>query len=285
MNIMIQNGMKLGRELAPILELAETNKREKSATFKIATNEIMNRFGGMVLRVDGVDLKAWNDNKTVLLGHTPNMPLGMGMWAKNVGGEYLLSKWGPPDIATDGMPDSQKRMVDLAHEIWSWVDAGQLKGASPGVSLLDIYWGRDESERAYGEDFGKKPKRPIWCYIRTSEMFEWSITPIPEQRSALKLQASDMMLEQLEAERQRNLIYEVEELKLKIEFLTNKDKETLSEPVVDIPGDAETLMDDAPKAGDVAEMVKLTKQQYLDFQRFKIRKLIQKQLDYKKGLV
>ena len=53
-----------------------------------------------------------------------------------------------------------------------------------------------------------------------------------------------------------------------IEFLTNKDKETLSEPVVDIPGDAETLMDDAPKAGDVAEMVKLTKQQYLDFQRF-----------------
>lgn len=282
-DIIIQNGMKLGRELAPVIELAETNKREKSATFKIATNEIMNRYGGLVLRVDGVDLKAWNDNKTVLFGHNPNVPLGLGMWAKNVGGEYILSKWGPPDLKTEGMPDTQKRMIDFAHEIWSWVDAGQMKGASPGVSVLETFWGQDEAMRAYEEDFGKKPKRNLWCYIRSCEQFEWSVTPIPEQRGALKMQASDMMLEQLEAERQRNLVYEVDELKLQIEFMT-KEKETLSEKPNGIAGGEETPGGIVATAGDVAE-VKLTKQQYLDFQRFKLRKLIQKQLDYKKGLV
>lgn len=282
-DFIIQNGMKLSRELAPVIELAETNKREKSATFKIATNDIMNRFGGMVLRVDGVDLKAWNDNKTVLFGHNPSVPLGMGMWAKNVGGEYILSKWGPPDVKTEGMQDGQKRMVDFAHEIWSWVDAGQMKGASPGISLLETYYGVESANKAYFDDFGKKPKRDLWCYIRACEQFEWSVTPIPEQRGALKMQASDMMLEQLEAERQRNIIYEVEELKAQVEFLT-KEKETLSEKPSGDAGGEETPGTAEAKAGDVAA-VTLTKQQYLDFQRFKIRKLIQKQMDYKKGLV
>lgn len=190
-------------EAPPIYTLAEVNKKEKFAVFEIMNNDFW-RGGGIRLNIRGDDLEAYNQNQSVLFGHNPDAPLGQATWTKHypnkAAAASIRSKWSPPNIKTDGLSERKRAMTDFAHEVFDWVDSGQMKGASAGIIPMSVLYG-EEAVKAYKEDYPddrSREAKSLQVYVRAFQMFEWSITPIPRIASALKQSASDFAKKQLD---------------------------------------------------------------------------------------
>ncbi|MCB0833657.1 MAG: hypothetical protein KDC45_09360 [Bacteroidetes bacterium] len=186
-----------------VYQLAEVNKKEKFAVFEIMNNDFW-RGGEARLNVRGDDLKTYKENQTVLFGHNSDAPLGQAQWTRHypsfANATSVRSKWGPPDIKTEGKSERQRMMIDFANEVFDWVEAGQIKGASVGIVPKQIFFGQNAVEKYredYPEDRSQKSKNLI-VYIQTFDMFEWSITPIPRIASALRQSCSDFAKKQLD---------------------------------------------------------------------------------------
>lgn len=182
----------------PNFELAEVNRKDKFAVFEVLNTDFW-RGGGIRLSAKGDDLKSYNQNKAVLFNHGAS--LGQAQWIRHIpnfaSATSIRSKWGPPDIKTTSQ---NRQMVDFAHEVFEWVDAGQIVGASAGFAPSEVLFG-EQAMKAYKEDYPEDKRQSVkdtQVYIRLYDMFEWSIVPTPRIASALRLSCSDYAKTQLD---------------------------------------------------------------------------------------
>jgi hypothetical protein len=170
-----------GQKIAgfPIVTLAEANTKEKTAVFEISNND-WNR-NDYIINTRGINKNDYEKNKIVLFNHIDESVIGTSMWVKfepsHSQADRMLAKW--------KVIDSSGEMGDLANEVYDLVVNEVIKGASIGIMPGEIFRGNDVTS-AYKEDFGEKPKKMPYAYIRSSSMVEWSVVPIPANADTLK---------------------------------------------------------------------------------------------------
>jgi HK97 family phage prohead protease len=163
---------------AVVRALTDQNKENREAEFVIST-EAVDTYG-TVFKMNGWDLKRYNENPIVCYQHksnsdNPDMILGTSELRIQDNQLIAIVRFESADINP------------LAEKVWQKVQAGTLRMASVGANPKTAHWGDEKA----GEI------RDV-LYFDSSELLEWSIVTMGSNPEALKREVKT--IEELRAE-------------------------------------------------------------------------------------